>query len=215
MSLFDHAVVATESPEVAAVCRSMGAPVELTGGSHESGTERVAEVARLSSYRGFDTIVNIQGDEPLVEESHLRAAVALVSEGGWRLGTCAAPLERGEVNDPAAVKVAVSDAGGALRFFRLGASEASPRVLRHLGIYSFTRSGLLEWAALPPHAAETELSLEQLRPLAHGIPMGVASVGPAAPGVDTPSDLRCVESILRKQDGAVARNGSGMGERRA
>ena len=87
MGALDEAVVATDSEEVAEVCLAMGAPVELTSPDHPSGTDRVAEVARKEKYSDFQVIANIQGDEPLLKEAHLLAAIDLVREKGWEIGT--------------------------------------------------------------------------------------------------------------------------------
>jgi len=81
MSVLDRAVVATDSEEVAEICRALGAPVEMTSSDHLSGTDRVAEVADRSEYRDFDFIVNVQGDEPLLKEAHVRATIDLVRDG--------------------------------------------------------------------------------------------------------------------------------------
>ena len=205
MPLLDQLVVATDAAEVASLCRSLGARTELTSAEHRSGTERVAEVAIRPAYREHDVILNIQGDEPLVRESHLRAAVELVASGKWPLGTCAAPLAECDFDDPAAVKVGTDHDGAALWFDRAlpdGISDETlrdGRVGRHLGIYSYSPSGLANWVSLDPVEAERERSLEQLRPLAHGIAMGVARVSAAAPSVDTPGDVPKVEAMLREE----------------
>src|SRR5690606_5063093 len=87
MRVLDHVVVATDSPEVAEICRGLGAPVEMTSPEHPSGTDRVAEVARREEYAGFEVIANIQGDEPLLREGHLEEAIALVRDEAWDVGT--------------------------------------------------------------------------------------------------------------------------------
>ena len=87
MSILDHAVVATDSEEVATVCNRLGAPVEMTAADHPSGTDRVAEVANRAEYDGYPYIANVQGDEPLLRETHLLAAIDLVRDEGWDIGT--------------------------------------------------------------------------------------------------------------------------------
>ena len=107
MGVLDHVVVATDSEEVAEVCRSFGAPVEMTSTRHPSGTDRVAEVAQRPAFTEYGVIANIQGDEPLLKEAHVRAALELVREGRWDVGTCATPLNFDEARtDPMVVKVA-------------------------------------------------------------------------------------------------------------
>ncbi len=208
MSVLDHAVVATDSEEVAEVCRSLGAPVELTSAEHPSGTDRVAELANRPAYLGFDLIANVQGDEPLLKEAHLRAAIDLVREKGWDVGTCATPLMDEEARkDPSVVKVARATNGRALYFSRAPIPykrDAKPTpdelerepFLRHIGIYAYTREALEDWVALAPSPLERLELLEQLRPLEAGLRIGVATVGAADPGVDTPADALRMEEKL-------------------
>lgn len=208
MSVLDHAVVATDSEEVAEVCRRLGAPVEMTSPEHPSGTDRVAEVAGRAEYEAFDYIANVQGDEPLLKEAHLSSAIDLVREGGWQVGTCATPLLTDEARkDPSVVKVARAASGRALYFSRAPipyrrdgkpTSEELERepFLRHIGIYAYTRAALNDWVALAPSQLERLELLEQLRPLEAGLRIGVAVVGEADPGVDTPADAIRMEAIL-------------------
>lgn len=204
----DHAVVATDSDEVAELCRGIGAPVELTSPAHHSGTDRVAEVAARAEYRGFDVIANIQGDEPLLEDRQLSAAVQLVQDEGWDVGTCATPLGSEDARkDPAVVKVARASNGRALYFSRAQipyVRDAKPTreemsaapFLRHVGIYAYTRDALAAWVALAPSPLERVERLEQLRPLEAGLRIGVAVVDAADPGVDTPADVLRLEERL-------------------
>ncbi len=208
MSVLDHAVVATDSEEVAEVCRRLGAPIEMTSGDHPSGTDRVAEVAHRAGYDGYEFIANVQGDEPLLKEAHLRAAIDLVREAGWDVGTCATPLMHEEARaDPSVVKVARAASGRALYFSRApipykrdekpGADElAREPFLRHVGIYSYTRDALRDWVALAPSRLEQLELLEQLRPLEAGLRIGVAVVGAADQGVDTAADVLRMEEKL-------------------
>jgi 3-deoxy-manno-octulosonate cytidylyltransferase (CMP-KDO synthetase) len=208
--LFDEVVIATDAEEVADVAAAFGARVAMTARSHPSGTDRVAEVARSTEFAGHDLIVNVQGDEPFVLREHLAAALALVRDGGWEVGTVATPLaDAAEWRAPDAVKVVRGDDGGALLFSRApipaprgrepGRAEfASGRYLRHIGVYAYRRAALLRWVALPEGGLERDERLEQLRPLAAGIRIGVA-VGPPAPaGVDTPEDALRAGRALRQ-----------------
>ena len=211
MSILDHAVVATDSEEVAEVCRSLGAPVEMTSAEHPSGTDRVAEVVGRRGFESFDFVANVQGDEPLLREAHLRAAIDLVREGGWDVGTCATPLKSDEARkDPSVVKVARAASGRALYFSRAPIPykrDEKPTqddldrepFLRHIGIYAYTRSALYDWVAMSPSRLETLEMLEQLRPLEAGVRIGVAVVGAADPGVDTPADVIRMEEQLSLQ----------------
>jgi 3-deoxy-manno-octulosonate cytidylyltransferase (CMP-KDO synthetase) len=210
MSVLDHAVVATDSEEVAEVCRALGAPVEMTSMDHPSGTDRVAEVARRPDYLGYEFVANVQGDEPLLQEAHVRSAIALVREGGWDVGTCATPLLVDEARkDPSVVKVARAASGRALYFSRAAIPykrdekpltdelEREP-FLRHIGIYAYTRAALEDWVAMSPSPLERLELLEQLRPLEAGLRIGVAVVGAADPGVDTPADVIRMEEKLSR-----------------
>jgi len=204
----DALVVATDDPQIVDLCDAIGAPAVLTSPTHPSGTDRVAEVANLDAYRDFSHIVNLQGDEPLMDGDHVDAAIRLIREEGWALGTCATALQSPELlADPAVVKVARSQQGRALYFSRAAIPhlrEGPPDMetmarhpyLRHLGLYSYTREALFTWVEAPPSPLETMERLEQLRALELGLSMGVAIVGPAARGVDTPEDLAHLESVL-------------------
>ena len=211
MSVLDHVVVATDCAEVANVCTALGAPVEMTSPDHPSGTDRVAEVADRAEYREYDIIANVQGDEPLLKEAHVRATIDLVKDAHWEVGTCATPLNSDDARtDPAVVKIARAANGRALYFSRApipykrderpvpGELEREP-YLRHVGIYSYTRKALHDWVALAPSQLERLEFLEQLRPLEAGLKIGVAIVGAADPGVDTMADVLRMEEKLSAQ----------------
>lgn len=200
----DALVIATDSEEVAAACRGFGADVELTAPTHPSGTDRVAEVAARHRFRGYDIIVNVQGDEPFLDPDHVARAIRLVRDG-WDVGTVAAPVGTREAwRDPAVVKVVLGDDGRALYFSRATIPFVrdgepteeelrSPAFLRHIGLYVYRRSALERWVALPVSDLERRERLEQLRPLAAGLGIGVAVVESAEPGVDTPADAERAE----------------------
>ena len=208
MSVLDHVVVATDSVAVADVCRSLGAPVEMTSPDHPSGTDRVAEVADMPAYRGYKLIANVQGDEPLLKEAHLRSAIDLVRLEGWQVGTCATPVLTNEARkDSSVVKVVRAATGRALYFSRASIPykrdekpttedlEREP-FLRHIGIYAYDRDALRDWVAMAPSRLEELELLEQMRPLEAGLRIGVAVVGAADPGVDTPADVLRMEEHL-------------------
>ena len=211
-SVLHHCVVATDSDEVAAACARFGAPVEMTRADHPSGTDRVAEVAARYGFDEFDVVVNVQGDEPFMDEAHVAAAAHLAATG-WDVGTVATPLRTlAAWRDPAVVKVITGADGGALYFTRApvpwkrGAEPtpdelASPSFLRHVGVYAYTRAALARWVHLPPASLEELERLEQLRPLAAGLRFGVAVVDAADGGVDTLEDARRAEACLRDMYG--------------
>lgn len=188
----------------------------MTSSSHSTGTERVAEVAASREFRGFETIVNVQGDEPYIGEEAVRGAVAMVTGGGFPLGTAASRAVEGILDSPAIVKVVVGDGGRALYFSRAAipflrdpadAPKRRALALQHIGVYSYRRYALAEWAALPPHPLEEVERLEQLRPLAAGLNIGVAiNDEPAETGIDTEEDLEKANEIWRARfAGAAAR----------
>lgn len=198
LGIVDEVVVATDAPEVGAVVQlagggGRGARVVMTSPHHESGTERVAEVARRPEFARYDLILNVQGDEPFLPADAARGAIAR-ARSGHDIGTAAAPLEADLADDPARVKVVFDRRGRALYFSRARIPyprdpAESPEYWQHLGVYAYTREALARWVALPPVALERIERLEQLRPLAHGVDIGVATVEAAAPGIDTPEDL--------------------------
>lgn len=205
--VFDAVVIATDSAEVESAARGFGASAVLTRGDHPSGTDRVAEVVRRAEWRGYPVIVNVQGDEPFVRRDHLQAAVALVRHGGWDVGTVATPIgSLAEWREAAVVKVVRGGDGRALFFTRAPVPhprDAEPdfdtgAYLRHVGIYAYTRDALLRWVALPESALERIEKLEQLRPLAAGLRIGVAVGEPAEGGVDTPADAARAERIISR-----------------
>jgi len=199
MRVADACVVATDSDEVARAATDAGADVVLTSPDHPSGTDRVAEVARLPRYRDIRTIVNVQGDEPFVAGAAVRGALRMVDEGGFGLGTAAARASRDVLAQPHVVKLVAADDGRALYFSRAGipflrdetdASILDGRVMQHIGIYAYERDALERWVGLPEHPLERIERLEQLRPLAAGMAIGVAIVDePPTPGIDTEADL--------------------------
>ena len=200
LSLADRCVIATDHPDVAAVAREAGAECVLTSSAHPSGTDRVAEVATHREYAGYDVIVNIQGDEPFIPMEAVRGAAAMVTSGRFVLGTASAPASRNAYDDPNVVKVVCADDGRALYFSRApipflrdtaDAAAHEPLVRQHVGVYAYTRAALAAWVALPPHPLERVERLEQLRPLAAGMAIGVAPVREMlSGGIDTEDDLR-------------------------
>jgi 3-deoxy-manno-octulosonate cytidylyltransferase (CMP-KDO synthetase) len=206
----DALVVATDSPEIAQVVERAGFRPVLTSGSHQTGTERVAEVAARAEFSGFDLIVNIQGDEPFMPREAIAGAIARV-EGGDDVGTAAAPLDAANALDSARVKVVVDQAGRALYFSRARipfVRDASPgdrtRYWQHLGIYACRRDALRRWVALEPTPLELAEKLEQLRGLQHGITFGIALLDAAVlPGIDTPEDLARAEAHWQETQGVT------------
>jgi 3-deoxy-manno-octulosonate cytidylyltransferase (CMP-KDO synthetase) len=205
--VLDACVIATDAPEILEACAEFGARAVMTSAEHTSGTERVAEVAALPEFRSYETLVNVQGDEPFVTEEQVAAAVAQV-RSGFDVGTAAAPVRtQAAWRDPAVVKVARRPDGAALYFSRASipfrrdgepteAELSTSLYLRHVGVYAYTRAGLERWVTLPPGELEQTERLEQLRALAAGLTIGVGLVAEAEGGVDTAEDAARAERRL-------------------
>jgi 3-deoxy-manno-octulosonate cytidylyltransferase (CMP-KDO synthetase) len=191
-------IIATDDERIAAAARRFGAEVAMTRPDHPSGTDRVAEVAaRLEA----NLIVNVQGDEPLVDPAAIDAAVEpLAADPAIPMGTLAAPCEEvADLANPNIVKVVMDRAGFALYFSRLPIpfvreGRAETTKYRHIGLYVYRREFLLALAKLPPTPLEQAEKLEQLRVLEHGHKIRVVIVDKASPGVDTVEDLRKLEA---------------------
>ncbi len=199
MNVADACVVAADEESVADAARNAGAEVVMTSRGHMSGTERVAEVAVMPQFSAYDTIVNVQGDEPFIGRKAVSGAAELVSSGKFPIGTSASPAGWDIANDPACVKVVLGLDGRAMYFSRAGIpfvrdadsiASLELSMFQHIGVYAYSRQALSEWVSLPPNPLEISERLEQLRPLAAGIPIGVAiTPEPLANGIDTEDDL--------------------------
>jgi 3-deoxy-manno-octulosonate cytidylyltransferase (CMP-KDO synthetase) len=216
----ERVVVATDDPRILNAVRGFGGEALLTSAAHVSGTDRLAEA--LASVQA-EVVVNVQGDEPLIDPQHIDAAVApLLREPGVEMTTLATPLrDVEEMLSPDVVKVVCDERGDALYFSRSpiphvrGAADSSASAAierglgrRHIGLYAYRRATLLRLAALPPAALERAESLEQLRALANGVRIRVVDVpGPLGPAVDTPEDLARVRALMAQPspDGAQHR----------
>ncbi len=209
----ERVVVATDDERIASAVRAFGGEVVLTSPAHESGTDRIAEAVRGLP---AELVVNVQGDEPLLDPAGIDASVeALLADPTLPMATVSLPLRSlEEMLAPSVVKV-VSDAAGEALYFsrapvplvRLGASadlrasaaEAVARGLarRHVGLYAYRREALLRFASLPPAPLELAEGLEQLRALHHGLRIRVVPLdGEAATAVDTAEDLERVRAQL-------------------
>src|SRR5208283_6132151 len=197
-------IVATDDTRIWEVAQSF-CRAEMTAPDHASGTDRIAEVAR--NYP-CDAVINIQGDEPLMDP----AVVDAVAHGLERaeMSTAATALtDPAEYANPNVVKVVVNAAGRALYFSRRtipyvrdAAPGAEPLAafpfLKHLGIYGYRRETLLRLVAWPVSPLEQAEKLEQLRALENGIPIAVVKVDYDSVGVDVPADVAKVEKIIRR-----------------
>jgi len=191
----DELVIATDDDRIEEAARGFGAKVERTSSACPTGTDRVAEVARRKP--GFTHVLNVQGDEPELDPGAVERLVkGMRLDPSILMGT----LAHGEddtvlLATPDVVKVVVDAQGNALYFSRAdiaGGSRGGP-VLRHVGIYGFTREFLLEFASWPPSDLERAERLEQLRALEHGIRIRVYRADHGWSGVDTPEELAALE----------------------
>jgi len=199
LDVADRCVIATDSAEVQHAALDAGADCILTRDDHPSGTDRVAEVVSHAEYGRFDVVLNVQGDEPFISGAALEGAVGCVVSGRFELGTAAAHVPVAALETPNVVKVVCADDGRALYFSRAGIpalrepqdrSVLESTVRQHIGVYAYTPGALRRWVALPEHPLERIERLEQLRPLAAGMAMGVATIAEAPPGgLDTEDDL--------------------------
>lgn len=193
-------VVATDDRRVAFAVAGLDVETLLTNPALASGTERAAAALEHAAYRDYEVVLNVQGDEPLIERETVVGALERVTRHGDDIGTAAAPLESAALRDPNRVKVVVDGRGRALAFYRTPRSPACARrdaTFRHVGVYAYRANALRRWVALPRAADEQHERLEQLRPLAHGMTIGVAvQAVPAAPGVDTEAGIREIERWL-------------------
>lgn len=197
-SLLDDLVVATDSPIVEKELKSLNIPVTLTSPSHRSGTERVAEVARL--YSGVKVVGNIQGDDPGIDPGLIDLAVSAVKESpGTQMATAATRrFTEADWKDPNVVKVRVDHRGFATDFFRTAPGEDFPKgCFKHVGLYVYEKEFLLDLVRMDPGSRETERDLEQMRALDAGASIKVVLTDTESLGVNTLEDLERVREAMR------------------
>ncbi len=211
-SLVSRVIVATDDRRIADVITKAGGEAVMTSASHETGTDRLAEVARnLDS----DLIVNVQGDEPLIEPAMIDQAVTpFLTSHDLRMGTLKTRICcLHDFLSPNVVKVVTNAMGDALFFSRSplpffrdkwqdlkDESFVIGKLLcyKHVGLYVYRRDFLLEFAAMPPTFLEISEKLEQLRALENGVPIRVVETEFASIGVDTPDDLGKAQERFRQ-----------------
>jgi 3-deoxy-manno-octulosonate cytidylyltransferase (CMP-KDO synthetase) len=196
-------LVATDSEVVRDAVAKAGGEAVMTRPDHASGSDRIYEaIKQFDPDRGFDTIVNLQGDLPTLDPSLVRACVSALHEGEADIGTIAAEIVREEERtNPNVVKVIGSPLGRggilrALYFTRATAPHGEGPLYHHIGLYAYRRAALERFVALPPSPLETREKLEQLRALEAGFRIHVGLVDTVPLGVDTPADLARAREIL-------------------
>jgi 3-deoxy-manno-octulosonate cytidylyltransferase (CMP-KDO synthetase) len=194
----DAVVVATDDERIAAAVERFGGVARMTQSGHQTGTDRIAELARDLP---CDILVNVQGDLPLVQPGMIEQVVeALTTDDTVRMATvCRRITDAADYANPNVVKVVIDLAGYALYFSRSPIPyrrDDVPRAFKHIGMYGYRRDFLLEFAALSPTALEQAESLEQLRALEHGIRIRTVETEYDSIEVDTPDDLERVRRLM-------------------
>lgn len=207
--LFKQVVLATDDERILDAAKAWQVPALLTAREHASGTDRVLEAARLIGAGPDAVVVNIQGDEPLLEPDMLGELLApFAGPDGAQVQatTLASPLGRAEAASPDRVKVVLDSAGRALYFSRAlipfdrDGDGKGVGPLLHIGLYALRMATLERFAALPPGRLELTEKLEQLRLLENAIPLHVALTGHRCHGVDRPEDVEHIVKILLEQE---------------
>jgi 3-deoxy-manno-octulosonate cytidylyltransferase (CMP-KDO synthetase) len=193
-------IVATDDLRIATRVNDFGGNVRLTRVDHQTGTDRLAEVA---STLDCDVVVNVQGDEPLIDPRAIDEAIGPFADASVSMTTLYRRIHRqDELANPNVVKVVLDRAGYALYFSRAAIPHARdprggwPPLYRHIGLYAYRRSALLVLAALEPTPLERAEALEQLRALEHGIRIKAVETQYDSIGVDTPEELELVRRLL-------------------
>ena len=199
----DEVLVATDDERIRSVVTALGGMAVMTREDHPSGTDRVAEAV---AGRDAGIVINIQGDEPLIDPELINGlAEVMVGAQEWDMATAATPIhDPEELNKPSVVKVVSGEQGRALYFSRSVipfVRDIAPAGLthwRHVGIYAYRRAFLERLVAAPPSVLELSEKLEQLRALHLGARMKVVETREIGLGVDTPEDVALAEAALRR-----------------
>ncbi|HKV55233.1 MAG TPA: 3-deoxy-manno-octulosonate cytidylyltransferase [Candidatus Binataceae bacterium] len=201
--LLKRVLIATDDERIASAVRAAGGEVEMTASSHQSGTDRIAEVARRVP---ADIYLNVQGDQPFIAPQDVDAvARAMADDATLAMATLGTPISTAEEwCNPNKVKIVCDNHGNALYFSRSpipfwrDGVGVPPNALRHVAVYGYRRQFLLDFAALEPGTLEQIEKLEQLRAMEHGYRIRVvASVAPSLE-VDTPEDLAQADAAARR-----------------
>jgi 3-deoxy-manno-octulosonate cytidylyltransferase (CMP-KDO synthetase) len=200
-------IIATDDPRIQQEARRFGARVVMTRADHLSGTDRVAEVA--SAHENMDLVVNVQGDEPLLDPDAIDTAILpLIEEQAIPMGTLKKKIEDpAEIHDPNVVKVVTDRFENAVYFSRstipFVRGDESYTWFKHIGLYVYRRDFLLRYSGMAVGPLERAERLEQLRALENGFKIRVVETEYESIGVDTPEDLKRVQSLIEAGRSAV------------
>ena len=198
----DEVIVATDDERIFSAVEKFSGRAMMTRADHKTGTDRLAEVAE--KFPDVEIVVNVQGDEPLIEPALIDELVAEFADENLQMATVATELtDEADFQNPNNVKVVVDRSNNALYFSR--ATIPFPRnagkspVFKHIGIYAYRRNFLLSYAKMEPTPLEQTESLEQLRALENGYKIRVIKSSCRFVGVDTEEDLQLVNEIYRRE----------------
>jgi 3-deoxy-manno-octulosonate cytidylyltransferase (CMP-KDO synthetase) len=212
-------IIATDDKRIYEEARRFGARVTMTREDHMSGTDRVAEVA--SAFEDYELVVNIQGDEPLIDPNAIDAAILpLLEEPAIPMGTLKKRIEDPrEINDPNVVKVVTDRFENAIYFSRApipwlrdtDRNQAGITHFKHIGLYVYRRNFLLRYSDMPKGPLEQIEKLEQLRALENGFQIRVIETDYESFGVDTPEDMARIKALIQAARSSVTRTGVANG----
>ena len=206
-SKVDEVLVACDDDAIMQVCQSHHIKCVMTDKNHTSGTDRCAEAARILGLDSKEIILNLQADEPFIEDSLLQTLQSLTQRSGAFMNTLAKEISIDERDDPNLVKVVLNANNEALYFSRLGipywrdraqGMQASHAYLGHLGLYGFINENLQAFCTLPKSPLEDIEKLEQLRALYYGKKIALSIVQTQSIGIDTQEDLQKARQRIKK-----------------
>jgi 3-deoxy-manno-octulosonate cytidylyltransferase (CMP-KDO synthetase) len=195
----DRVIIATNSKEVIALAKDYGYEAVLTGSHHQSGTDRINEAVNLLHVEDDEVVVNVQADEPFIEQEVVKAVIERVKKRDCFMVSCYKLIDKVFANDPNHVKVITDTNSNAIYFSRSKIPydrEEHNGYFGHLGIYGFTKKTLKEFCTLPPSPLENIEKLEQLRAIYHGKKIAMLKVESKSFGIDTKEDLKKALEIL-------------------
>ena len=202
--MVDRVIVATDDERIFNACKEFGAEVEMTSTEHKSGSDRIAEVASRHPEIGY--IINLQGDEPLIEQANIELVIKGVKEdANADISTLVREIkDAGEVNNPNLVKCVFDFNNYAMYFsrskipFERAKNDGSWKFYGHLGIYGYKREALFKMTKLPQAPYEMAEKLEQLRALQNGMKIKVAVVDNVPVGIDTAEDFEKFRKMVEE-----------------